>query len=146
MTSYYNNIGIGVITIGSVLNQSKELPISKLFLIFPFLSHQKLLQHLGRKSTAISNIEKLVAEKLSFFSNFNKRYLSSLVLTVNALQYLNDTGYVKIVDGNVILTKPFNYETSMGSRAKKIFNASGNISHILEDSVEKLYLTLRIEI
>lgn len=97
--SYYNNLSIGIVALGAVLTQSKELSLAKIFLIFPLLSHQKLLQHLGRSTTKIRTIEKLIVEKTTFFSNFNKRYVDSLVLTVNALQYLNDAGYVKVVKG-----------------------------------------------
>ena len=144
--SYYNNISIGVIALGAVLNQSKELSISKIFLIFPFISHQKLTQHLGRKTTKIKSSEKLIVEKTSFFSNFNKRYTDSLVVTINALQYLNDMGYVRIYDGKVILEKPFEYDNKMGNRALKIFKASENIALILREGTSKLYLNLRVEI
>jgi len=144
--SYYNNISIGIVSLGIVLNQSKELSISKIFLIFPLLSHQKLAQHLGRKTTKIKSSEKLIVEKTSFFSNFNKRYTDSLVVTINALQYLNDMGYVKIYDGKVILEKPFEYNKKMGNRANKIFNASGNIALILRENSNKLYLNLRVQI
>ncbi|MGK0271793.1 MAG: hypothetical protein ACI88H_002459 [Cocleimonas sp.] len=144
--SYYNNISIGIIALGAVINQSKELPISKLFLIFPLLSHQKLLQHLGRKTTNIKSTEQLIVDKMSCFANFNKRYCDSLVLTVNALQYLNDMGYIEINSGKVILVKPFEYHKKMGKRAMKMFNASENIAHILKDNSNKLYLNLRVEI
>ncbi len=143
---YYNNISIGVIALGAVLDQSDELSISKLFLIFPLISHQKLLQHLGRNTTKIKSIEKLIVEKTSYFSNFNKRYIDSLVLTVNALQYLNDTGYVNITNGNIILIKSFKYDKKMGNRANKIFNASENIALLLKERSNKLYLNLRVEL
>lgn len=144
--SYYNNIGIGIVALGSVINQRKKLPISKLFLIFPLISHQKLLHHLGRNTTKIKSIEKLIVEKTSYFSNYNKRYKDSLALTVNALQYLNDAGYVDVMDGTVILAKPFEYHKKMGTRANKIFNASENISLLLKERTDKLYLNLRVEL
>ncbi len=144
--SYYNNLGMGIVSLGSVLNQRAEIPISKLFLIIPFISHQKLLQHLGRKTTKIKSIEKLIVEKTSFFSNFNKRYSDSLVLTVNSLQYLHDSGYIDIANGNVKLVKSFEYNKKMGNRANRIFNASKNISLILKESPKKLYLNLRVEL
>ena len=143
---YYNNISIGVIALGAVLDQSDELSISKLFLIFPLISHQKLLQHLGRNTTKIKSIEKLIVEKTSYFSNFNKKYIDSLVLTVNALQYLNDTGYVNVIDGNIILIRPFKYDKKMGDRANKIFNASENVALLLRERPDKLYLNLRVEL
>jgi hypothetical protein len=145
-SSYYNNISIGIVSLGVVLNQIKELPISKLFLIVPLITHQKLLQHLGRETTKIRSIEKLIAEKTSFFSNFNKRYSDALVLTANSLQYLNDTGYVDLVDGMVILAKPFENHKKMGRRSSKIFKASENISLLLKERADKLYLNLRVKI
>ena len=137
---------MGIIALGAVLNQSKDLSISKLFLIFPLLSHQTLLQHLGRKTTRVKSIEKLVVEKTSCFSNFNKRYSDSLVVTVNALQYLNDTGYVTVDDGIKKKKKPFEYDKKMGNRACKMFNAAENIASILEEKSSKLYLNLRVEL
>lgn len=144
--SYYNNFGMGIVALGAVLNQGKELSVSKLFLIFPLLSHQNLLQHLGRSTTKIRSIEKLIVEKTICFSNFNKRYMDSLVLTVNALQYLNDSGYVNVVKGNATLSKPFEYDKKMGARANKIFNASGNVALLLKEMPDKLYLNLRVEL
>ena len=144
--SYYNNISMGIVALGAVLNESKELPISKLFLVFPLLSHQKLLQYLGRRTTEIKSIEKLIVEKTSCFSNFNSRYFDSLVLTVNALQYLNDTGYVDVTDEKVTLVKPFEYDSKMGDRANKMFKASENTALILRERSSKLYLNFRVEI
>jgi hypothetical protein len=144
--SYYNNIGIGIVALGAVLNQSRELPLSKLFLIFPLLSHQKLLQHLCRPTTKITSIEKLVVEKTPYFANFNKRYFDSLALTVNAMQYLNDTGYLRITNGYAVLTKPFDQDKRMGTRAMKIFRASENVALLLEEEPENLYLNLRVEL
>ncbi len=145
-SDYYNNIGFGVIALGAVLNQSQELSISKLFLIFPLLSHQELLQYLSRKTTKVMSIEKLLVERTSFFANFNKRYYASLCLTINALQYLNDLGYIKIENGSVTLLVPFDYDSGMGKRANKVFLASNNISQLLKDRVDKLYMNLRVEI
>ena len=144
--SYYNNFGMGVIALGAVLNQNEQLRLSKLFLIFPLLSHKKLLQHLGRPTTKIKSIEKLIVEKTNCFSNFNRRYRDSLVLTVNALQYLNDTGYVDVVNGSVTLAKPFEYNNKMGSRANKILKASENVALLLKERSDKLYLNLRVEL
>lgn len=145
-SDYYNNIGFGVITLGSVLNKSQKISISKLFLILPLLSHQELLQYLSRKTTVVVSIEKLIVERISFFTNFNKRYYASLCLTINALQYLNDLGYVKIENSNVTLLNSFNYDSDMGKRADKVFLASSNVSQLLKDRVDKLYMNLRVEI
>ena len=140
--NYYNNFGVGVVAIGAVLNRSNALSISKVFLIFPLISHQKLLQYLARQTTSSKSIEKLISDQVSYFSNFNKRYIDSL----NSVQYLNDAGYIDISGGVVKLLKPFEYDSKMGKRANSIFKASENISKLLAETENKLYLNLRVEL
>lgn len=143
---YYNNIGIGTVALGLVLNENKEIELSKLFLIFPLVSHQKLLAYLCHSTTQILSLEKLIVEKISFFSNFNKRYLDSIALTMNALQYLHEMGYIRIEENKVLLIKEFVLDKKMGARAGRIDKASHNISKILESESVKLYLNLRVEL
>lgn len=144
--NYYNNFGVSAVAIGAVLNTSHSLSISKTFLIFPLLSHQKLLQHLSRKTTKIKSIEKLISDETGYFSNFSERYMDSLVITINSIQYLNDTGYIEISDGVIKSIKKLDYNNKMGNRAKNFFKASENISSLLKETENKLYLNLRVEI
>jgi len=144
--NYYNNFGLGVVSIGSTLAHIESISISKLCLIFPLLSHQELLNYLSRKTTEVQSIEKLIIDKTSCFSNYNKRYYDSLCLTLNAVQYLNDLGYIKFTNNHVILLKPLQYDEGMGKRAGKIFRASKNIAILLQEKSEKLYLNLRVEL
>jgi hypothetical protein len=146
IVSYYNNISIGAVALGATLAKCERLPMSNLFLVFPLVSHQSLLQYLGRKTTKSVSIEKLIAEKANYFSNFNKRYTDSLVLTLNALSFLHEMEYVRIEDGEVVLIKTFNYDKKMGSRAKKVFRAAENIALLLDENPGKLYLNLRVEL
>lgn len=142
----YNNFGIGAIAIAAVLNKCKSLPIAKITLIFPLVAHQELLSYLSRASIQIKSLDKLLIEKTVFFSNFNRRYYDSLASTLNALQYLNDQGYIEFKENEIRMIKPLDYSNKMGKRTKKIFLASENITLILNESVEKLYLNLRVEL
>lgn len=144
--SFYNNFSVGVVAIASVLNCSSELPLSKVFLIFPFCSHQKLLAHLARATTKIESLEQLIVSHTSCFSNFNQRYYDSLVLTVNALQYLCEMGYVKISEGKVVRLRVLESNAGMGRRAGSIYKAAENISRVLSGSPQGLYLNLRVEL
>lgn len=146
ISNYYNNLSIGIIAIGFVLNISKKLPISKVFLIFPFISHVNLLSYLGRRTTLIKSIEKLIVDRASDFCNFNKRYYDSLCITINSLQYLHSMQYITLINGNLELLKPLEYRSKMGVRAERINKAADNISHLLSLDVENLYLNLRIEL
>ncbi|MFK5970837.1 MAG: DUF6521 family protein [Candidatus Marithrix sp.] len=144
--NYYNNLGIGIISIGFVLKKAKTFPLSKLFLILPFVTHSELLTYLAKQSTKIQSIEKLIVDKTVCFSNFNKRYYDALTLTVEAIEYLNDLEYIQIENGSVMLLKDFNYDKNMGKRAEKIHKTSTNIAKILKDRADILYLNLRIEL
>jgi hypothetical protein len=115
----YNNIGIGVLAIGSVLSISNELSLAKTSLILPFITHQ--LNYLARATTNLTSIEKLIAET-SYFSNFNARYYDSLCLSFSSIQYLTEMGYVQLKGDLLVKIKPLEYNAKMGIRAKKIFS------------------------
>ena len=142
----YNNIGITSIAINSILSLSKELSISKVLLIMPLFTSKDLTSHLSRKTTEIKSIEKLISEKTPLFSNFNKRYYDSLANSINAIQLLIETNQISLIDGNLIKGQSFQYAKSMGKRAGEINTASQNVSKLLNESTEKLYLNLRIEL
>ena len=59
-------------------------------------------------------------------------------------KYLNDTGYVDVVNGSVTLSKLFEYNNKMGSRANKIFKASENVALLLKERSDKLYLNYEV--
>ncbi len=55
--------------------------------------------------------------------------------------------YISIKDGLVYKQNVVEYDNAMGERMKMIFDASRNISGLLnENSEEKLYLNLRIKL
>ena len=142
----YNNIGVGTIAIGAVLSISKELSVAKATLVMPFITHKESLYYLARATTKVPSIEKLIAEKTSYFSNFNARYYDALTLSFSSIQYLTEMGYARLEKGILYTTMPIEYDTKMGTRAKKIFQASNNVSAILKGSDKTLYLNLRIQI
>jgi len=142
----YNNIGVASAAIMSTLKHCEKLSLPKVFLIMPFVAHQEILSYLGRKTTRIQSIEKLIAEKINCFSNFNKRYYDNLCLTINTLQLLEDIEYVEIGEGCIELRKHMEYHSDMGERVAKIFKASGNMATLLRGEGSTLYLNLRIEL
>ena len=142
----YNNIGIGALAIGSVLNISHQLSVAKVSLILPFITHNESLNYLARANTKTKSLEKLIAEKTSYFSNFNVRYYDSLEVSFSSIQYLTEMGYVQFKDDFLICIKPIEYDKKMGNRANKIFLAANNISSILTTNDANLFLNLRVEL
>lgn len=142
----YNNIGIGALAIGSVLNSSHQLSVAKATLILPFITHNESLNYLARSNTKVKSIEKLIAEKTSYFSNFNARYYDSLSLSFSSIQYLTEMRYVHLKNGILVNIKPMVYDKKMGDRANKIFQAANNVSSILTTNDTNLFLNLRVEL
>lgn len=142
----YNNIGIGAIAIGSVLSINNELSLSKTTLILPFITHTECLNYLARATTQVTSIEKLIAERTSYFSNFNARYYDTLCLSFSSIQYLTEMGYAKLQGDLLLKIKPLEYNAKMGTRAKKIFQAANNVSALLLENDKKLYLNLRVQL
>lgn len=142
----YNNIGIGALAIGSVLSINNELSLAKMTLILPFISHTECLNYLARATTHTTSIEKLIAERTSYFSNFNVRYYDSLCLSFSSIQYLTEMGYAQLQGDLLLMIKPLEYNSKMGARAKKIFQAANNVSELLLENDKKLYLNLRVQL
>lgn len=142
----YNNIGIGAITIGSVLSVNNELSLSKTTLILPFITHTECLNYLARATTKVTSIEKLIAERTSYFSNFNARYYDTLCLSFSSIQYLTEMGYAKLQGDLLLMIKPLEFNAKMGTRANKIFQAANNVSELLLENDKKLYLNLRVQL
>ena len=142
----YNNIGIGVIAISSILDLNEKLSLAKITLIIPFITHNECLNYLAKPSTKILSVEKFIVEKTSYFSNFNDRYYDSLILIFSSIQYLAEMGYIGFKNGLVYRIKKLEYNTNMGKRAEKIYRSADNISKILSEKEEKLFLNLRIKL
>jgi hypothetical protein len=142
----YNNIGVAAIGIQFVLQYNNSMSLAKSLLIMPFLVHKELLNYLSNGNVNTKSLEALIVDKTSCFANFNKRYYDNLCTSLNAVQFLNESELIQIKGSTITSASVFNYDQSMGSRALKISKASKNIASILDDSIEKLYLNLRVEL
>lgn len=142
----YNNLGIDALAIAFVLEHTDGLPVSKILLVAPIFSHQGLLNHLARKTTQILSFEKYIIENMEFFVNFNDRFYSGLINSVNALQLLSELDFIRLQNGIVCLDQSLPYKQSMGKRAEKIFKAAPNISKLISENQDLTYLNLRIEL
>ncbi|RKN79157.1 three component ABC system middle component [Paenibacillus ginsengarvi] len=145
----YNNEFICAISIYSVLLHSDLLSISKAMLIFPFVSHQGTLDFLKNKNTSIRGLEEFMLKKPGFFSNFNDRFYSFMVLSLNSIMFLKEAGLVHLVDSKLSVTQSdtltFNKET-VGARALSIVEAAPKLAKILISEEKNLYLQLKVRL
>ncbi len=149
LNSFYNNELITGVAILSVLKKTKTLEISKVLLINPLLSYSAILNFVKKRSVKIRSIEELIMKGNITFTNFNKRYLESLELSINSILLLRQLKLIRIEDNKVISTElefDFNNKT-LGSRAKEVSIAASNLSEMIKrEDASNLYLSLRIEI
>ncbi|WP_339173774.1 three component ABC system middle component [Solibacillus sp. FSL R5-0691] len=145
----YNNELICAISIYYVLTHLKTISITKVMLIYPLVSHKETLDFLRSKNTKIRSLEELIIKKPDYFSNFNDRFYSFLILTINSLTLLLEMGLVSVVNNQLIINPDKiigNNKIEMGVRAFSIFEAAPKLSVILEDEDINLYLQLRVEL
>ncbi len=145
-TETLNNLAFTSIAFAMVIEKSGKLELAKALLIMPFLAHKELLAYLANGKTKVKGLDKLIVDKLSYFSNFNQRYYDNLSASINALQFLVEVDVISIENSYVVPNEGVEYEKFMGGRLKKASKASGNISKILSEDVSNLYLNLRIEL
>lgn len=142
----YNNLGICSLAILFVMQHLKKLSLSKTLLIMPFVTNTELLNYLARKANNAQSIEQLIVKKTKCFSNFNSRYYDGIIVSINAIQLLVEIGMLELVNGELFVVEIFDFEKSMGERAKKIFDASSRIADLVNSDPVNLYTNLRIQL
>ncbi|MBB3907314.1 three component ABC system middle component [Anoxybacteroides rupiense] len=148
--SIYNNELIGSIAILAVLEKLESLSVSKVFLILPLVFHKNTVDFLKKKNTVIRGMEEFVIKKPEYFTNFNERYFSLLLVSLNSLILLIELKLIRIEKEKVyLLDKDIleDYKSyDLGKRAEDIIKSSEKIAILLQDKAENLYLQLRVEI
>lgn len=141
----YNNVGIGVVGIASILNHLDSISIPKALLIIPLVMHRPTLAYMAHKSTLERGSAALASGHPQLFVNFNERFESSLPLSINSIQLLVNLGYARL-GGTLIRSRRLSIDTELGARALKIDLASEKISDLLLEADEELYLNFRVHL
>ncbi|EOB6545762.1 three component ABC system middle component [Vibrio vulnificus] len=138
------NLAHCILAIHSVLNISRKMSIDKVLLIYPLVYQKPMLSALASKKTIYNSLEKLLIEHPEWFSNFDNIYYSTLSLSINAIQYMNEMEHIDISNGVITLKKDIQYNKKMGLDVNKYFSSSTCISNLLNKPSDYLYLNLRI--
>jgi hypothetical protein len=142
----YNNFGICSTAIGICLAESQKMKVSSALLIMPIISNQELLSYISNARTNFESIEQLIIRKPICFANFNARFYDSLSVTINAIQFLNETNYIKLENESLLSIKKMDFHKDMGNRAYKIYKARMNINKLIQTDLSSIYRNLRIEL
>lgn len=141
----FNNLGICATAIALYVNAERTVSLPKAMLIMPFVMHDASLRFLAKANVRERRIAAFVSMNPDFIANFDMRFEESLVVSVNAIQLLISTGYVRF-DGSIQLMKSFELDESFGKRAAIIERAVKNLAALLSSSAEELYLNLRVKL
>jgi len=141
----YNNVGICATAIISVMNHSGDLSLPKALLVMPLMMHEPTVLFLGSGVTRRREAAALASSHPELIANFNDRYESSLVLSINAIQLLIHLGQVELRE-HLVLKNPINIDNRFGKRAVRINKASEKVAALLESPVEELYLNFRVQL
>jgi hypothetical protein len=105
MNDTYNNIGISLVGFLSIIRFFDEIEYSKSLLISPILLHNKTVIYLKSQTTKPKGIEDLIASKIEFFLDFNKRYYSFLELSVNTIIIAQKMNFIILKNNKIIPIK-----------------------------------------
>lgn len=143
----YNNEAIASCIFLSVLNKVGELDIARSCLILPFLLDDRTINHLKKEQESNVNLEQLIKEYPRLFVSFNKRYLSLLPITINALMMLSKGNQINI-ENQIKTVSNLNFENEeLGNRFLKIEDVIPKFLTLLgEYSTAELYKILKIQL
>lgn len=139
----FNNVGICAVALMCVLAHTERLSLPKTLLVMPIIMHEGTLNFLSNQKVKQKQIAALTALRADLFANFRQRFENSLVVTLNTIQLLVETGHIQF-DQDIHALTPLELHQNFGSRALKIEKAAINVAALLESSDEELYLNLRV--
>lgn len=142
----YNNIGIGVIALSSVMEHMPKITLTNALLILPLITHTPTLSYLSRKTTNIPSSSSLLISHPELFINFNDRFYNALPLSINTIQFIIKNNLGNLEDNFLYSERKIEINNKYGKRAKKIFLASNNIAKLLIESDKELYLNFRVQL
>lgn len=146
---FQSNEVLTAISILSSLSCVKKMEVMKCLLICPLLSYKNIRTYVKRTNSKVRSIEELVIKKNIVFSNFDKRFMEKLPLSINAILLLSQLKLIKIEEEYLIFNgEEFNFnEKSLGKSAQEAIIVSNKLAEILiKEEASSLYLSLRIEL
>lgn len=148
---FFNNEAFGMVAISGVLKHAGHLPISKIMLILPFLSHKETVSYLKGANSVVRSLEELIAKKGSLFSNFQDRYQYLLPIGLNSLLLLKEMKIIRETgEGDYSYNEECGFQfrhSSLGKRSLLVYEASSKLANILKDKeASELYLHLRVQL
>ena len=141
----YNNIGICATAINCTLSHCGSLSLPKALLIMPLAMHAATIRFLANANVRERQVAALVTARPDLFSNYANRFEESLIVSLNAIQFLLTFGHARL-DSELKIERKMEIDSRYGKRALLIEKASKNIAGLLRGPDDDLYLNLRIKL
>jgi hypothetical protein len=111
----------------------------------PLAMHEATIRFLANANVRQRQVAALVTARPDLFSNYANRFEESLVVSLNAIQFLLTSGHARL-DSELKIDQKMEIDSRYGKRALLIEKASKNIAGLLSGPDDDLYLNLRIKL
>ncbi|MFW1849180.1 three component ABC system middle component [Acinetobacter guillouiae] len=139
----YNNIAMCTSSLHLIISKKKSIELSKALLIYPLIMHDETLIFLAKKSTKPRRLNSLISTHPLYFINYNERFINSLPISLNSIQFLLSTKKI-LFQKNLICNSELKITKQYGKRLSLVEKASDKIIYLLDQPLEELYLNLRV--
>ncbi len=143
----YNNEALASCIFLSILDKIGSIDIARSCLILPFLMDDKTVNFINKNENLEIRLEHIVNVHPRLFASFNKRYLSLLPVSVNALIILKKGGRLNIHDNTIEKINTSMEGAVLGDRFSKLQDVIPSFLSLIENySTDQLYRILKIQL
>lgn len=144
----YNNEAIASCVFLSLLQELETIDLARACIMLPFLLDDKTVKYLQQFNDNEVNLDYIIRKEPRLFLSFNKRYLSLLPITINAITLLNKSNQIYITTEGIILKEKFSIdENDMGIRFNEIKKVLPIFIRLIKEySTSQLYRILKIQL
>lgn len=142
----YNNEGLCMIGIMSILEIVKEMNYSKIMLIAPIIFNEKSRKFLASNST-VRSLEEFEIKQNIIVSKFNSMYYNYLPISINSLVILADMNFIELKSDKIKIKESLIEKIDkkkIGKRANQIIKISKKVINIINEPEEKIYMQLGV--
>lgn len=144
----YNNEAIASCIILSFIQEIETADLSRICILLPFLLDDRTVKYLRQIKDREISLDQIIRSEPRLFLSFNRRYLSLLPISINAITLLNKCNQICITSEGIILKEKFSFdEIDMGIRFNEIKKVLPIFLRLINEySTSQLYRVLKIQL
>lgn len=143
----YNNEAIASCVIIQALQEVRSIDIARSCLLLPFLLDDRTVNYLQTVKDETLSLEIFIQSRPRLFTSFNKRYITLLPITINAIMILSKSGKVDISKKVLLKKNIIPDDIEIGDRFNEIKKALPVLMKMIAGyETTQLYQFLKIQL